>query len=222
MPRTAKNAESRTSAAPPPPPAMSLFERDESAVLIRVDPAKTDRLKGFRDEFDAAQKDYDRGSTANGKAREKIKKLAEESGISKKAISGLRTLQRMDPKEAIAYLNDLTLLAAEYGIFDAAEAAAQAEANEANAASVAAAEKANADALTASAKEEPRREGNAPKGIMAACFYQGLEAYQQGVAIETCPTDLNPEQRAWWREGFLRQVDKERKTNATTSSGKLN
>jgi hypothetical protein len=201
-------------------PALPLFARPEEGVIeIRVAPARTDRLKGFRDAYLEAQEHYDRGATANGKAREKIKVLAKSSGISTKAISWFRQGLRMDPKDFIAAINDVTLLAADAGIFDAVEEADQAEANEANAASVDAAERAATAPVAAG--EFARIDGAPPKGVMEAAFYQGQEAHMSGAPIADCPSDYNPTQAGWWKEGWSRQADQARIASAKTSSGAL-
>jgi len=199
---------------------MPLFERDDGAVVVKVQPEGNNRLKGFRGEFDEAQKKYDQGSSANGKARERIKTLAEESGISKKAISTLRQILRMDPREACAWLNDTALLMAEYGVFDAAEEAAQAEKNEANSASVEAAEVANAKPKRGAKKAPARIDGEPPGGIMQACLAQGMQAHKDGAPIEDCPDGFETDKRAWWIEGWLRSADTERSSRKSTA-GKL-
>ncbi|MCM0018827.1 MAG: hypothetical protein NBV67_02435 [Tagaea sp.] len=202
--------------------ALPLFARPEEGVIqITVAPARTDRIKGFRDGFQEAQEHFDRGATANGKAREKIKTLAKSSGVSTKAISWFRQGLRMDPKDFIAAINDVALLAADAGIFDQSEEADQAEAREANAASVDAAERDAAGVAPEAPPPAARLDGAPPKGMMDAAMHQGAQARMDGAPLDDCPADYNPTQAGWWKEGWRREDDRERIAASKTSSGAL-
>ena len=200
-------------------PAMPLFERPaEGEIAIRVKVAGNNRLANFKDFFGEANGHYDKASSANGKAREVTKAFVKATGIHAKAISLARQLKRMDPKEAVAVINDTTLLCVDLGIFDDAEAATQAEEAEANQASVDAAERAKAAAPAPIA----RRTGEPPAtGPLSACFWQGDEAFKSGAPIDDCPADYSEDKAGWWREGFLRAQEAERPVRATSAAGKI-
>ena len=186
-------------------PSLPLFERPSSGqVQIRVQVEGNNRAAGLADALGQILKNTEHASTYNGKARERVKQLCKETGLHTKAVSIARQLMKLDPKEAIAIVNDATLILAEMGVFDAAEQADQAETNEANAASVNAAEK----AARANPPDPDRMEGEPkPGSIYSAAFYQGEEAYQGGAKPTENPYDVGTDAQKWWLEGYQRQAD---------------
>jgi hypothetical protein len=187
-------------------PSLPLFERPSSGqVQIRVQVEGNNRAAGLADALSQILKSTEHASTYNGKARERVKQLCKDTGLHTKAVSVARQLMKLDPKEAIAIVNDATLILAEMGVFDAAEQADQAEAVEANAASVNAAEKA---ARAAPLPDPDRMEGEPkPGSIDSAAFYQGAEALASGARATANPYDPGTPAQKWWNEGYMRGLE---------------
>lgn len=191
-------------------PSLPLFERPGAGqIQLRVQVEGNNRTAGLADALGQILKNTEHASTYNGKARERVKELCKDTGLHAKAVSVARQLMRLDPKEAIAIVNDATLILAEMGVFDAAEKADQEESMEANAASVNAAEKATAAKGARANPPDPDRMEGEPKpgSIDSAAFYQGVEAFQSGAKATENPYDAGTPAQKWWAEGYQRQVD---------------
>ena len=186
-------------------PSLPLFERPSSGrVQICVQTEGNNRTAGLADALSQILKSTEHASTYNGKARERVKQLCKDTGLHTKAVSVARQLMKLDPKEAIAIVNDATLILVEMGVFDAAEKADQAETNEANAASVAAAER----QARANPPDPDRMEGEPkPGSIDSAAFYQGAEALASGARAIANPYDPGTPAQKWWNEGYMRGLE---------------
>ncbi len=193
-----KPEEPRVLPASPPIP---LFERPaEGEIAVRVRVAGNNRAAGLNEALDEIGRIADQKSTLGGKERARIKQLLKDNGIHGKALSIARQLEREDPNVAVGIINDVTLILAERGVFDAFEQGAQAEANEANAASVDAAERVTG---------EPKA-----GGPDAAAFHQGAQAALDGAKITANPYGEGTGPQRWWAEGWHRENDRANRTAA--------